>query len=176
MRVFLIGARAAGKTSAGRAAAKALGLGFVDADRHLRATLGRNVAEIVAEEGWPGFRRREAENLRAIARADNRVISTGGGVVLDPTNREFMRSCGLVLYLRAPAEVLAERLAVEPKDGQRPSLTGKSIGEEMAEILEQRHPLYLQTAHQCLDAAADFKQVVDRIVAAVQAAGCVEGA
>ena len=63
-------------------------------------------------------------------------------MVLAEENRRFMRENGIVLYLSAPAEVLASRLPANPNAAQRPTLTGKSIAEEVAEVLAAREPLY----------------------------------
>lgn len=64
-----------------------------------------------------------------------------------------MRENGIVLYLSAPAEVLASRLQANPNAVQRPTLTGKSIAEEVAEVLAAREPLYRETATHILNAA-----------------------
>ena len=132
--IYLVGPRAAGKTTFGRALARRLGRAYVDTDVHLNETTGESVADIVAREGWEGFRRRESAALRETTAPDT-VVATGGGMVLDPENRRFMRDHGIVLYLRAPASVLAARLSASPNAAQRPSLTGKSIIEEISEVL-----------------------------------------
>lgn len=109
--------------------ARQLGCNYVDTDIHLRETTGETVADIVAREGWDGFRKRESAVLRAVT-APGTVIATGGGMVLG--GGKPAASCcenGIVLYLSAPAEVLASRLQANPNAAQRPTLTGKSIAE-----------------------------------------------
>lgn len=162
--VFLIGARASGKTTLGAALADALGFAFRDSDVELQRDCGMSVAEIVDREGWPGFRRRERETLLRLAHPET-VIATGGGMVLDPDNRAFMRGSGRVLYLSAPAAVLAARLASDPKAGQRPSLTGVSVVEEMGQILAEREPLYREAAHHLLDATVSLEKQIQEVLA-----------
>jgi len=158
--IYLVGARAAGKTTFGGALARQLGCNYVDTDIHLRET----VADIVAREGWDGFRKRESAVLRAVT-APGTVIATGGGMVLAEENRRFMRENGIVLYLSAPAEVLASRLQANPNAAQRPTLTGKSIAEEVAEVLAAREPLYRETATHILNAAATPKELLAEALA-----------
>ena len=67
--IFLVGARAAGKTTVGLELARLLDCPFTDTDQHLRQSLGRSVAEVVAAEGWPGFRARESAALREVTGA-----------------------------------------------------------------------------------------------------------
>ena len=159
--IYLVGARAAGKTTFGGALARQLGCNYVDTDIHLRETTGKTVADIVAREGWDGFRKRESAVLRAVT-APGTVIATGGGMVLAEENR---RLNGIVLYLSAPAEVLASRLQANPNAAQRPTLTGKSIAEEVAEVLAAREPLYRETATHILNAAATPKELLAEALA-----------
>lgn len=167
--IYLIGARGCGKTTVGEALARALGYDFCDTDYYLWQVGGKTVAEIVAEEGWPGFRRRESTSLVAVT-GNNKVIATGGGMVLAEENRRFMRDNGQVIYLNAPAGVLAARLDAYPENEQRPTLTGKPIVEEMAEVLAARDALYCQTAHHTVDAMQEPEEVVRQIITALSVA------
>lgn len=108
--------------------ARQLGCNYVDTDIHLRETTGETVADIVAREGWDGFRKRESAVLRAVT-APGTVIATGGGMVLAEENRRFMRENGSVSNLSAPAGGLGIPPAANPNAAQRPTLTGKSIAE-----------------------------------------------
>ncbi|WP_127960281.1 shikimate kinase AroL [Serratia microhaemolytica] len=162
--IFMVGARGVGKTTIGSALAQALDYQFVDTDEFMQQMAQMSVAEMVQQEGWPGFRRRETLALQAVTRPST-IVSTGGGAVLAEENRHFMRSHGQVIYLQAPATVLAQRLAASPQEGQRPTLTGRPIAEEILEVLTAREPLYQATAHHVVDACAKPQQVVEQILA-----------
>lgn len=157
--IFLIGPRASGKTTFGGILARRLGCSFCDTDVLVQAEAGMDVAGIVAEDGWEGFRRRESTALRAAARPDW-VVATGGGMVLDEGNRNFMREAGVVIYLQVPAEILEQRLTASLNPGLRPSLTGESPVEEVRRILAEREPLYRATAHIILDASVSLNALV----------------
>ena len=161
--LFLIGARAAGKTTCGRALSKSMGLEFFDTDAILRERAGRSVAQIVECEGWEGFRQRESDVLRSLASgAQGGVVATGGGMVLAPDNRALLRRSGLVVFLDAPAEVLAARLEAAPKAAQRPPLGVGNAGvlEEVRAVLAARRELYLATAHRVVNAARPLPEVL----------------
>ncbi|WP_075180428.1 shikimate kinase AroL [Pantoea sp. 1.19] len=160
--LFLIGARGCGKTTVGHALANALGYAFRDTDHHLQQMTQKSVADVVAEEGWEGFRHRESTALVAVSQPDT-VIATGGGMVLALHNRRFMREQGKVIWLAADAEVLAARLTAWPEEGQRPTLTGRPIAEEMRQIVREREALYRQTAHLVVDAMQPPEQVVAQV-------------
>ncbi len=139
--IFLIGPRACGKTSVGRALAEQLGLDFVDTDHTLVESVGMEIAEYVERNGWDGFRDKETETLERVAGEAIRVVGCGGGIVLREQNRDILKN-GVVLYIKTTPEVLADRLMHDPNEAQRPSLTGKSIVDEVREILKERAPLY----------------------------------
>ncbi len=167
--IFLIGARGCGKTTVGRTLALAQGCQFIDTDYWLQENAQQTIAAIVEQEGWDGFRARETAALEAVS-SPSRVVATGGGIILREYNRRFMRERGVVIYLCAPVEVLAERLEAFPEEGQRPTLTGKPISEEVSEVLAQRDALYREAAHYVVDAAQSPDKVVSDIEAALQLA------
>jgi shikimate kinase len=165
--VYLIGGRACGKTTLGRVLAERLGCGFTDTDDLVVESVGMPIAEYVALEGWEAFRDRETEALERAGAMPPLVVSCGGGMVLRPRNRGILRS-GLCVYLHAPAEVLAARLAADPKESQRPSLTGKGLLEEVSEVLATREKLYRECASVVLDADSDPETLLDLALAAIR--------
>ena len=163
--IFLVGPRACGKTTIGRLLAQRLALPFIDTDHYLLEQAGRTVAEIVEAEGWPGFRTRESAALRDVADAHRGgcVVATGGGMVLAEANRQLMRQRGMVVFLDAPVQVLAERLGRNPLSSQRPSLTGRGLVEEISQVLAERRALYEAAAHHVVDASRPLSAICRRI-------------
>lgn len=164
--VFLIGPRACGKTSVGKLLAERLGVDFVDTDHELVASVGMEIADYVEAHGWDGFRDKETETLTRVADAAARVVGCGGGIVLREENRRILAT-GAVIYLKTDPEVLAGRLAADPNEAQRPSLTGKSIADEVREILAERAPLYEGCAD-VIVANDELEVVVERAFSEVQ--------
>lgn len=167
--LFLVGARGCGKTTVGRVLAKTLGYKFVDTDKVVLDRAGKTIADIVAEEGWSGFRLRESDALQCVA-SPLTVVATGGGMVLSEQNRQFMLGHGIAIWLHAPAPVLTARLAAFADDALRPTLTGKTITDEMEEVLAAREAYYRQVARYTVDATQPPAAVVDAIIHALQLA------
>lgn len=162
--IFLVGARAAGKTTIGRMLADSLSFSFIDTDIQLLETTQKTVAEIVEKEGWDGFRARESQILVETAQP-NQVIATGGGMVLAEHNRKFMKENGIVFFLSAPASTLAARLMKDPNIAQRPSLTGLSIVDEMEKVLNDRLSLYQDAANHIINVDEDQSNILSQILA-----------
>ena len=163
--LFLIGPRGCGKTAAAALLKRDYHCCTCDTDVLIQERSGKTVAEIVKQEGWSAFRSLEKKILsEAVGHMGEItdapvVIATGGGIVLDPDNREQMRRHGVVAYLAAPVVVLAGRLKLSASDPSRPSLTGLPQEQEIVEILKERDPLYRMTAHHIIDAAMPPTQV-----------------
>jgi len=149
--VFLIGFRGAGKSSIAKELAGQLGWTWIDLDTVLEAKYGRSIRAIFEQEGEQGFRDKERELLEQVAVRDAHVFATGGGIVLDPVNRDRMREAGWVVWITADTATLWQRLQSDPATGERrPPLTvgGRA---EIEALLRIREPLY----QQCADIVVD---------------------
>ncbi|TIH15341.1 shikimate kinase AroL [Marinifilum sp. JC120] len=156
--IYLIGPRACGKTTVGKQLADKLHLEFYDSDEVLVRKAGCEVAEYVEKNGWEGFRDLEAEVLRGLAQKNGAVISCGGGIVVREENRAVL-SRNFTVYIKTDVQTLANRLQADPKHDQRPSLTGKSIVDEIREVLEAREELYSGCASLVADGAGTINDV-----------------
>ena len=128
-----------GKTTSGRELARLLGISFVDSDDQIVERAGRSINEIFKKEGEPSFRKMEREVLAQISSRKDQVIAPGGGIVLDPANRQCMQNTGRVIYLKTSLEVLWERVK-EKRD--RPLLATSDPRETLTELFRERTPLY----------------------------------
>lgn len=161
--LYIIGPRGAGKTTIGKRLAETASYPFIDTDALILQRAGMTIAEFVKLNGWEQFRQLETEVLTSLSQLPS-VISTGGGIILAPENRQFMRDTGTVIYLNASVDVLADRLSAAPEAEQRPSLTGKSILDEISEVMATREPLYLSTAHHIIDAQMPVETIVRQLI------------
>ncbi|HHR6080026.1 TPA: shikimate kinase AroL [Providencia alcalifaciens] len=159
---YIIGPRGSGKTTIGKKLAEKTGYQFIDTDKLIFEHAGMSIADIVQQQGWDYFRQLESQILASIE-PQKAIISTGGGIILAPENQQVMRDNGMVIYLRSTPETLAQRLAAEPQAEQRPSLTGKSLLEEIEEVMVQRDPIYLSTAHHVIDANQSIDAIINQI-------------
>lgn len=141
--IFLVGPMGVGKTTIGRHLASHLGRTFIDSDREIEERTGADIPLIFELEGEAGFRRREHDIVAELTQGEAIVLATGGGVVLDSRNRDFLRERGWVVYLHAPLEQLIKRTS---RNRNRPLLQTENPRARLAQILEQRGPLYESVA------------------------------
>jgi shikimate kinase len=169
LRIALVGYRGAGKSTVGSALAALLGAPFVDVDREL-AREGEGAGELLARVGEPEFRALElAATRRVLARPAPLVIATGGGVVETAAARALLREHAFCVWLRAPAAVLARRIARDP--AFRPALTSAADGASEVELVRARRaPLYAEVARaEVASDAGDAATVARAILRALPA-------
>ncbi len=163
MNIVLIGFSGSGKSTVGQGVAEQLGWEFVDTDVEVERVAGKPIHRIFAEDGEPSFRRLESEAVRAALQGEGRVVSVGGGAVMNPDNRRAMRDGNLVLLLEAEVDTLLERLSADTDDEPRPML-GMGVGGQrpggntsladararIEALKAAREPIYRETAHRAL--------------------------
>lgn len=146
--VFLIGPMGAGKTTIGKALAKALDTRFIDSDKEIEQRTGVSIPLIFEYEGEAGFRRREAETLADLTLQNPIVLATGGGAVILPENQAILRGRGFIVYLHCSVEKQLERTLW---DANRPLLNTENPRARLEELLRQREPIYLALADMTID-------------------------
>ena len=147
MAKVLLGFMGSGKTTI----ARKLDSDFVDMDALLVDRLGMPIARFFEEKGEVAFRQLEEEVLADLLKTD-KVISTGGGIVISPRNRALLKQNSDNIYLKADFEILYQRISAD-KDNQRP-LFLKNSKEELLAIFKERHAWYEEVASQVVDVSS----------------------
>lgn len=152
--IFLIGYRGCGKTTVAKLLAERAGWTWLDADAYLEEKFALAIRAIFAAEGESGFRDKESQILREIARLTQHIIATGGGIILRDENRRLLKSAGTVVWLKASAATLWQRIVGDHTTHERrPDLAGGGF-DEVVELLQQRESLY----EQCADLTVDTEE------------------
>jgi len=160
--IVLIGLMGVGKTSIGRQLAKELNLSFYDSDQEIEKRTGATIPWIFDLEGEAGFRQRESKTITELMTLNNIVLATGGGVILNPENRQTLATHGIVIYLQANLDTLVERTS---RNQNRPLLANTNPQEILEKLLAQRDPLYRETADLVYSTSANnINKIVQQIV------------
>ena len=126
MHVYLIGMPGAGKTTMGKALAAQLNRKLIDLDVAIEEYSGLSISRLFEEKGEAYFRELESETLKTVSfSAEKLVVATGGGTPCFQDNMAFMQRQGLIVYLKAAPETLAERLLLTDL-ASRPLIKNKS--------------------------------------------------
>jgi shikimate kinase len=143
MNIYLVGYRCAGKSTVGRLLAEKLGWSFVDMDDYIVKAEGRTIAQLVDDEGWDHFRRLEHRLVVTLAKREDTIVSTGGGVLMNPANTLLMQGSGKIVWLKVSQETVVDRIGKDPSSAShRPSLTGAGVADDIEATLKTRNPIY----------------------------------
>jgi shikimate kinase/3-dehydroquinate synthase len=134
----LVGFMGAGKSTLGAEAAARLGRPFVDVDLAIEASAGRSIPELFEAEGEDGFRRREADEVRALLAGPPAVLALGGGAVTHEGTRALLRDARVV---HVPVDV--DTAWGRARGTDRPLARDEAA---FRRLYEERRPLYREVA------------------------------
>ncbi|HTH48370.1 MAG TPA: shikimate kinase [Candidatus Limnocylindria bacterium] len=139
--VALVGFMGAGKSTVGYLLSELLRYELVDTDKVIEQRTGRRISDIFATDGEPAFRALEAALVKELESAKDTVISTGGGLVVNPDNLASLRQHCLVACLWASPQVIYDRVRHQ---SHRPLLQAPDPLAKITELLGARAPFYKQ--------------------------------
>ncbi len=160
--VILIGFMGSGKTSVGLRLSYRLKMPVEDTDKLIEQREGRSISDIFREEGEEYFREQETKLLAEISGRDYaRIVSVGGGAPVRPKNRELLKKCGTVVYLRIQPESAYERLK---GDTARPLLACENPRERIRELMDARKGAYEECADIIIDVdAMSMEEILEQL-------------
>lgn len=149
-----------GKTSVGQHLSETLNMELVDTDEIVEEQSGLSISEIFARFGEVHFRDLEEEAVRMASILENRIISTGGGVVLRRQNTERLKENGVAFCLSATAEEIYERISSE---SHRPLLRVGNALDRIRQMLEIRESYYAQADYTISTSNKSVPEIAEEI-------------
>ncbi len=143
MNIYLCGMIGSGKTAMGLAISRRLRWPFLDLDQIMEEEAGKRIHDIVAEEGWLGFREREYAICKRFSRMDHTLIALGGGTVRYEWNRDILKGSGPLILLAAKLKVLAERVRRNDRPRVHP---GTTLEQDLSALWKRFKHLYYEAA------------------------------
>jgi len=140
--IVMVGLMGAGKTKIGGLLARALGLGFVDADAEIERTAGCTIADIFEKYGEGEFRDLERKVIARLLSGDIKVIAPGGGALMNDQTAELVHASAISVWLRADLDILVERTA---RNNKRPLLKNADPRVILQGLMDKRNPVYAKS-------------------------------
>ncbi|MCR4561974.1 MAG: shikimate dehydrogenase [Bacilli bacterium] len=153
VNIVLIGMPSSGKTTIGQALAKALNREFIDTDKLVEERIKEPIADYIPKYGAPAFRKVESEVVESLKLETGKIISTGGGVILNEKNVLNLSYYGRLYFLDRPLDKLTPT-------GDRPL---SSDINKLKMLYEARYSLYRKYADVIIDASGTLEEEIDSI-------------
>jgi shikimate kinase len=101
------------------------------------------------------------------------VVATGGGVVMDPANREDMARAGTIIFLDVPLDELVGRLRAQGEAERRPLVASAGIAmrRRLAVLMAARRQCYLDRSI-VIDGRGSVQAVLSRLRAELGIEAC----
>ena len=116
MKIFLIGPMGSGKSKIGRILSEKLSISLFDIDKEIEKDLNMSITEIFASKGEIFFRNTETDYLIKTKELRDCIVSTGGGVIEEIKNLEFLKKEANVVFLNCSVESQYENTKIQQRD------------------------------------------------------------
>jgi 3-dehydroquinate dehydratase I len=157
--IALIGMMGSGKSTLGKMLSEKTGMLFYCSDEYIENENKMSIPEIFKKEGESYFRRLEHEAIKELATKKNIILSTGGGVVLNPENIACLKKNHfIIIYLNRSMDHIMKDITIE----NRPLLDKGA--EQIYEIYNQREGLYKKHCDMMINNDSNLNEAVDKII------------
>jgi shikimate kinase len=164
--IILVGFMGTGKTSVANALASRTAMPLLDMDTRIERKVGKTITRIFAEDGEPVFRQHEHNLAEELSAPSGSIISTGGGIVLNPDNIAWLSKGGLVVCLQASVDEILRRVE---NDTTRPLLQTGDRRAKVEALLAKRAPLYAAIPFQIQTDGRSIEEISAEIITAYNA-------
>jgi len=159
--IVLTGFMGVGKSAVGREVAARLDRPFVDMDDLIEQNAGMSISDIFETKGEDYFRTLEAMTLRELAAQRGMIIATGGGALVNASNREMMARSSLLICLTASVGAIEARVG---SDINRPLLAGPDKRQRIIALMKQRAAAYAEIPYWIDTSHRSIAQVADEVI------------
>lgn len=105
--LVLYGMPSSGKTSIGKLVSAVTGKEFIDTDETIKKATGKTPSELINAYGEEGFRKIESQIVKDAAKLSAKIISLGGGAVLNAENVTALERNGVLIYVKRDLSLLS---------------------------------------------------------------------
>ncbi len=154
--IVLIGMPGCGKSIIAQSLGSACRREVIDTDKLIEERVGTSTSDFIKERGEAEFRRVETQVLADVTRRSGCVISTGGGCVTVPENRDLLRQNGVIVWVRRDISLLSRK--------GRPLSQNADLGE----MYKKRRPMYESFSDVAVDNDASVSDAVKRILEEIE--------
>ena len=143
-----------GKTTIGQNLATILNKEYVDTDNLIEETIKMPIKDFLTKENESGFRDIEEEIIKEISKKNNKVISTGGGIIKRKVNINRLKQNATIIFIDRPLELLQAT-------SSRPLSSNKN---DLEKLYNERYQIYKDSADIIIKNDSTIENVINNIL------------
>lgn len=151
-----------GKTAVGKRLAAILDKDFYDTDQEIETVTGMTISQLFNRHGEVRFRSEENLAIQRLLEKEDCIIATGGGIILNQANINFLVKKGIIICLTARPEIICERVK---KRNNRPLLKKGNLYETIVKLMQEREELYKCADFYIDTSDLDYRDIIEKIIA-----------
>lgn len=155
-KVVFIGMPGCGKSTIGILISKELKINFIDMDKYIENMTSKTIPELF-EQGESYFRDFESLACRELAKENNIIISSGGGVVKRKENIDVLKEEAFIIFIDRPLEELLRDVDIS----KRPLLEEGRV--KITKLYEERYESYRVFADKIIRNDRELGNIVNEI-------------
>ena len=156
--IVLIGMPTCGKTTIGKKLAEELNKTFVDIDTLIEEEIQMPISEFLNKDNEKDFRDIEEKVVERIAKMNNLIISTGGGVIKRQVNIERLKKNGIVVFIDRDVNLLMPA-------SDRPLSNNLN---DLKKLYNERYEIYRSSADIVIKNNTKINDVITKIIEEVK--------
>ena len=142
--IFLIGMMGSGKSSIAKIVSNKLDMQLCDTDTEIELLSQMSINEIFNKYGEKRFREMEKRYFVEMAKQNNIIFATGGGIILNQESRSTLLNKGVTFFLDTSIELLLDRIK---NFSNRPLLSNSNKSEFLVKLYSDRVQYYKSSCH-----------------------------
>ncbi len=131
--IYLTGFMGSGKSTVGPMIAQSLKVEFTDIDDSIVLLTGKVITDIFRQDGEQFFRSVEKQVLQEVTILENRIVSLGGGTLMDRSNLDSVKGSGVLVYFYASPNMVWKRICNTTKRPLLMDIYGNVLSDKKAQ-------------------------------------------
>lgn len=155
--IVLIGMMGAGKTTIGKHLSHVLHKEYIDMDEYIERKYNMSISDMfkISEEY---FREKETLVCKELSKCKDIIICTGGGVIKNHNNIEYLKNNGIIIFIDRPIESIYKDIDIV----NRPLL--KDNKDYLYELYNQRYNIYKESCDYHIVNDQTIDKVINKII------------
>lgn len=152
--IVLIGMPSSGKSTIGIEIAKLLNKEYIDTDSLIEEKINMPISSFLTKENEDEFRDIEEEIIKNVSKLNNKIISTGGGVIKSNINIKRLKQNAIIVFIDRSLDKLLTT-------SSRPLSSNKT---DLENLYHQRYNIYKSSSDIIVDNNGTLEDTINEII------------